>query len=262
MPIESAFAIKQDNHTLSGVIPEGFDVFGVPHGGFLLALSANAVLTDAQAPDLFSITAHFLRKAEVGPVQFEVREAGRSRRFRSIRAEAKQNNNVIIAISALVGDRDEISGPNWTSKTPWRPTPDDLVEPDVFPRPAVAEKFDLRLSKDSIGFVTGQTEAQAELKAVMNYPKTSQLTALVACDLTPPAIWNKMGLTGWTPTVELTAHVRARPNPGPMTIEATTQFLGGGFLEEDALVYDSIGQLVVQSRQLARHSENTPGARI
>ena len=43
-------------------------------------------------------------------------------------------------------------------------------------------------------------------------------------------------LTGWTPTVELTTHIRCRPAPGPLRVSITTRNLAGGFLEEDAEV--------------------------
>ncbi|MCV2463732.1 thioesterase family protein, partial [Streptomyces sp. ICN988] len=52
--------------------------------------------------------------------------------------------------------------------------------------------------------------------------------------------------------VDLTAHVRCRPAPGPLRVSITTRNLAGGFLEEDAEVWDSADRLVAQSRQLAR----------
>lgn len=61
-----------------------------------------------------------------------------------------------------------------------------------------------------------------------------------------------MGLSGWVPTVELTAHIRRRPAPGPLRVAITTRNLAGGFLEEDAEVWDFEDRLVAQSRQLAR----------
>ncbi|MGQ4409008.1 thioesterase family protein, partial [[Kitasatospora] papulosa] len=45
---------------------------------------------------------------------------------------------------------------------------------------------------------------------------------------------------------------RCRPAPGPLRVSIPTRNLAGGFLEEDADVWDSAGRLVAQSRQLAR----------
>ncbi|MCZ0986790.1 thioesterase family protein [Streptomyces diastatochromogenes] len=77
------------------------------------------------------------------------------------------------------------------------------------------------------------------------------LSLLLAVDALPPTAF-EIGLKGWVPTVELTVHVRHRPAPGPLRVSITTRNLAGGFLEEDAEVWDSEDRLVAQSRQLAR----------
>lgn len=55
----------------------------------------------------------------------------------------------------------------------------------------------------------------------------------------------------WTPTVELTAHIRGIPVPGWLRCAFTTRFVSGGYLEEDGEVWDLSGRLIAQSRQLA-----------
>ena len=74
---------------------------------------------------------------------------------------------------------------------------------------------------------------------------------LVAVDAFPPTVFNAQLPIAWTPTLELTTHVRGRPEPGWLRCEFTTRFISGGFLEEDGEVWDSTGRLVAQSRQLA-----------
>jgi hypothetical protein len=58
-------------------------------------------------------------------------------------------------------------------------------------------------------------------------------------------------LFGWAPTVQLTTYLRRRPAPGWLRIQASSTEVGHGWFEEDHLVLDSTGQVVVQSRQLA-----------
>ena len=58
LPEALAVEVKDDHAT--GVIHAGFDVFGIPHGGYLGALLANAALQWSGATDLFSISFHFL----------------------------------------------------------------------------------------------------------------------------------------------------------------------------------------------------------
>ena len=84
------------------------------------------------------------------------------------------------------------------------------------------------------------------------------LLLLLAVDALPPVTFD-LGMLGWTPTLELTVHVRARPAPGWLRVAASTGNVAGGFLEEDAEVWDSAGRLRLQSRQLARAPADLPG---
>jgi hypothetical protein len=77
------------------------------------------------------------------------------------------------------------------------------------------------------------------------------LLLLLAVDALPPVTFD-LGLPGWAPTLELTAHVRASPAPGWLRVRHATRNLAGGLLEEDAEVWDAAGRLVAQSRQRAR----------
>lgn len=241
-------------------VPEGYDVFGIPHGGFLAALGAQAVLHGSGAPDIFSITIHYLKKGAVGPILWSTSEVGGSRRFTSVRAEGRQGDRVVLAVNALVGDRSSITGPTWTATSPWEPSEARLSpvagtpEANV-PGPAIGERLGVRIDEATLGFVKGEQGSEARMRATVEVDAPNQLTALIACDITPPAVWNALGLSGWVPTVELTAHVRGRPAPGPLGIDVVTRNVAEGFLEEDAEVRDVEGRLIVQSRQLARYSE-------
>ena len=77
------------------------------------------------------------------------------------------------------------------------------------------------------------------------------LGLLVAVDAFPPTVLRTDLPAAWVPTLELTAHIRARPEPGWLRCTFATRFITGGFLEEDGEVWDSSGRLVAQSRQLA-----------
>jgi hypothetical protein len=77
------------------------------------------------------------------------------------------------------------------------------------------------------------------------------LGLLLAVDAFPPTAFNARLPVAWTPTVELTVHLRARPAPGWLRASFSTRFVSAGFLEEDGEVWDSTGRLVAQSRQLA-----------
>jgi acyl-coenzyme A thioesterase PaaI-like protein len=235
----------------------GFDVFGIPHGGYLAALAARAVLLASGQPDVFTLTVHYLRKAVVGPMELDVRRLGGSRRFASWQATATQDGRAVLTALASVGDRSAVDGPSWTDVPAWDAAGDRFSppagDPDLpFTAPRVAERFGQRIAVSTSGFAVGRVGEHARMRAVVDTDHADQLAAIVACDVAPPAAWNALGAQGWVPTVELTVHVRARPAPRPLSIEATTHHVHDGFLEEDALVRDAEGRLVAQSRQLAR----------
>jgi hypothetical protein len=76
------------------------------------------------------------------------------------------------------------------------------------------------------------------------------LALLMVVDALPPTTFD-LGMPGWAPTLELTAHVRAKPAPGWAVVRHATRTVAGGLFEEDCDVWDSTGRLVAQSRQLA-----------
>jgi hypothetical protein len=261
--LEEAVALHRDDDALVGHVHEGWDVFGVPHGGYLLALAGNAVLTATGAPDVFTITTHYLRKALHAPIRFAVVPVGGSRRFTTVTATATQDGEVVLAVQASVGDRALLEGPTWHRAEPWDPAAARLTPragtPEMaaaagasFRTPEVAARAGERLDVTSLGFAGGAPDGSGEIRAVAETVPATQLGALLACDVTPPASWNALGARGWVPTVELTAHVRARSGVGPLSVRAWTHHIQDGFLEEDALVHDAEGRLLVQSRQLAR----------
>jgi hypothetical protein len=69
-------------------------------------------------------------------------------------------------------------------------------------------------------------------------------------DAFPPPVF-ELGPAGWVPTIELTVHVRARPEPGWLRARFATHVLVDGYLSEDGELWDEAGTLVAQSRQLA-----------
>ena len=98
-------------------------------------------------------------------------------------------------------------------------------------------------------------ENKAALNLYMSWPdkETADLYSLILfLDSTTPPIFNNMGSVGWVPTISLTSHLRAIPSPGPLKVSAKTEFLTSGFMEEDREIWDSDGNLVGQSKQLAK----------
>ena len=76
------------------------------------------------------------------------------------------------------------------------------------------------------------------------------LFALLCGDVSAPATFG-VNRSGWAPTVQLTAYLRALPADGWLRIMCTTVQIGQDWFDEDHIVVDCEGHIVVQSRQLA-----------
>jgi hypothetical protein len=76
------------------------------------------------------------------------------------------------------------------------------------------------------------------------------LFALLCGDVSAPVTFgvNRMG---WAPTVQLTAYLRALPADGWLRVLCTTVQIGQDWFDEDHIVVDCEGRIIVQSRQMA-----------
>ena len=75
---------------------------------------------------------------------------------------------------------------------------------------------------------------------------------LIAADTFAPVVFNRGEFpVGWSPTLELTVHIRGVPAPGPLRCRFFSRFIENGMFDESGEIWDSEGALVAHSRQLA-----------
>jgi acyl-coenzyme A thioesterase PaaI-like protein len=79
---------------------------------------------------------------------------------------------------------------------------------------------------------------------------TDVLFALLCGDVSAPVTFG-VNRFGWAPTVQLTAYLRAIPADGWLRVMCTTMQIGRDWFDEDHVVVDCEGRIIVQSRQLA-----------
>ena len=123
---------------------------------------------------------------------------------------------------------------------------------DTFPPPFTAN-VELRLHPEDVPFREGPKD-RMEIRSWFRLPDGEPVDPfglVLGADSFPPASFHGELPIGWTPTLELTVHVRARPAGGWLAGRVTTRFVSDGFLEEDAEIWDGTGHLVAQGRQLA-----------
>lgn len=243
----------------------GWTIIGAVNGGYLLAVLGRALADALPHDDPFTISAYYLTASQPGPavVRTDVVRTGRT--LSTGQASLFQHDDEgreieRIRVLASYGDLDSLPDDvRTTAKPPAIPPIDQCFGPQDAPGPvpggsAITDRLFLKLDPATLGWALGAPSGNGEMRSwfgLADGRDADPFSLLLAVDALPPTAF-EMGLKGWVPTVELTVHIRCRPAPGPLRVAITTRNLAGGFLEEDAEVWDSADRLVAQSRQLAR----------
>lgn len=239
-------------------VHSGWDIRGVANGGYVLALVGSAMRQAANGREPNTITAHYLTPLSAGNAEINTEVVKQGKRFTTVLATVRQGDrDAVRAIGAFGEIPDPSDGfVHIAGAPPVLPSFEECAPRNsasgVFPIPLL-DHVDVRLHPDDSGFARGNASSQAVVRGWFAFPDQRPIDALailLATDSFPPALFNLTGAPGWVPTIELTAHIRAQPAPGPLRCMFTSRFIQGGMFEEDGELWDSRGVLVCQSRQL------------
>jgi hypothetical protein len=240
------------------------------HGGYLLAVLAQAAvdeLADAgdgpgaavhDVPE--AVTGTFLRAPDPGPAVVMVDVLRRGRAATQVRARLDQDDRPCVEVAVVLG-APPVPGPHEgdVSPAPITLPPFGQCErrpvetPDGRGGLPLMEVVDTRLDPASLGFLSGRPTGEGRLSGWVELDTReawSPVGLLVALDVLPPACFD-LGLTGWSPTMSLTAHVHAVPAPGPLRATQWVDHLAGERMHESCRVWDADGRMVGQATQLA-----------
>jgi acyl-CoA thioesterase len=253
--------------TYDAVLGTGWQIGAGVNGGMLLATLGNALahaFADDGHPDPVAISAYYLSASRPGPatLRTEVLRRGRSMSTGQVTLVQEQDGVEVERVRALAtyGDLGGLPDDVRTTATPPdMPPPEQCVSsamapPDFMEQASLLERLDLRLDPSCVGWALGEPSGRGLLQGWLRLADGRQpdpLMLLLAVDALPPVTFD-LGMLGWTPTLELSVHLRARPAPGWLAVTHRTRNFAGGLLVVDAEVWDSAGRLVAQSRQLAR----------
>lgn len=247
---------KIDDSRFRGRVSAGWNIGDNPNGGYLQSLVSAAITESVEHPDPLSFTTHFLRPG-VGDTECDIHvdilRVGRT--LSTVRATLVQEGKERLEVMAAYGDLSTPAGVNadMTLEAPEMPPPDQCI-----PRTgnlqaidiALVDKLDVMLHPDLAQ--PGNSEVP-EIGGWIRFPdgrEPDTRSMLLFCDTFPPSPFGVLGVVGWVPTIELTVHVRRKPEPGWVQARFVTDDLNDGRMIESGCLWDSTGQLVAQSRQI------------
>lgn len=254
-----------ETRTFDATVADGWKAGRGPHGGYLAAMLLRALTETVEEPRRAprSLTIHYARAPQPGPVEIVTRIERAGRSLSTLSARLEQGGRLMaLALAAF--------------SVPWSGQEiDDLPLPDV--EPADAE----REAGTAIRFgappftrhlvmqprfdgapLTGERRAM-ELGAWLGLAEPRPLDALALAffsDALIPSPFMATGEPAAAPTIDLTVHFRtaitgldeASRDPHELVFaRVSSKLVHEGFFEEDGVIWAADGTVLAQSRQLA-----------
>ncbi len=237
-----------------------YTVMGRPNGGYLQCVMANAATAAASGHGSYhlhatSIATNFVHSADVGPAQIltEVRRVGRGVSF--VHVTLLQNEVAKVESLVTLGIMHEGSIARYLDAV--APPLAPIKECHQIPEGAGATYMsvvDLRLDPGCVKWWFGEHAERAELKGWIRLDDGNASwdawNVLFACDAMPPATM-PVGSSGWVPTLQLTSYVRRIPRDEWLRARQWCLVIADGTVDERCELFDSKGELVACSSQLA-----------
>jgi acyl-coenzyme A thioesterase PaaI-like protein len=260
IPFAEASRLSADGPgTFAAHVNPEWTIGGKPNGGYLLGMLGRAAATVSAHRHVIAASAHYLHSPNPGPVEIETEVLRSGRSASQVRARMGQDGQPCVEALVTTGELDGSAEAYWdrgmepVSRIPFEECPRLVPSLPDGKRVAIMGQIEVRLEPESRAFTTGHPSGRGELRGWLSLPDGEPFdpsSLLFAVDAFPPATFD-IEYSGWVPTLELTAYVRALPAPGPVRVLQRAQLIDGHRVDETCLVWDRTGRLVAQGTQLA-----------
>ncbi|GAA2721401.1 thioesterase family protein [Actinocorallia aurantiaca] len=228
----------------------------VLNGGYLMAVLMRAAVAESSHAHPVSTAVNFLRPGLPGPAEVVVERRKDGRTASMLRASLVQNGEALLDALVTTGTLVPAAKPVYLGEAPApMPAPEDCpTRGRERPKKGFPANVDMRFDPAVMGWLDGSPTGRPEMRAHVRLAggdHPDPYVVALAIDSLIPVVTNA-GFPGWSPTVELTWHLRTLPAPGWLTVHGTGRMVSEGWCDEDVEVWDAAGNLVAQSRQLAR----------
>jgi acyl-coenzyme A thioesterase PaaI-like protein len=269
--------VEQDDRTgvYDGELNEHWTIGPKVHGGAMLALCAKAarVACGAGGPERsdagmgpevdggfqpIAVAANYLWAPDPGPMRVRTSIRKRGRRVSLVDVELTQGDRTAVTVAVTLADAEHHVPPllSFNPVVPlMTPEPPPGLEPIGPGHPMadivhLAHGCDIRPALHTLG---PRPDGGPPVFEYWVRPKDSApdvLFALLCGDVSAPVTF-AVDRSGWAPTVQLTAYLRGLPADGWLRVMCTAVQIGQDWFDEDHIVVDREGRIIVQTRQLA-----------
>lgn len=231
------------------------------NGGYLMAVLLRAVADSSPHPHPVVTSTSFLRVGRPGPAEVLVERRRTGRTASVSRATLVQDDAPIVDAQVTTGTLDSAAEASWSAGMPRLPPVAECRHTELTERErGFVDRVDMRFDPATLGWLDGRPLGRPAMRAWLRLREGGEPDPFVlalAVDALPPVALN-VASRGWSPTVELTWHMRAVPAPGWLAVHGSGRLISDGWFDEEVEVWDSAGRLVAQSRQIARLGRGSP----
>jgi acyl-coenzyme A thioesterase PaaI-like protein len=251
----------RDTRVFAAEVADGWRAGRGPHGGYLAAMILRALMATVEDPLRAprSLTIHFVRAPQTGPVRIATVLERQGRSISTLSARMEQDGRLMaLALCAF--------------SVPWTgPSISEVSMPDVAPpgrdagtliqdgAPPLARHITLQRRIGGVPFA--DPDQPMEIGGWLGLAEPRPIDALSLaffCDALIPAPFMRMTAPSPAPTIDLTVHFRvpmprtADPDPHELCLaRIRAGVVHEGLFEEDVVIWAADGTVLAQSRQLA-----------
>lgn len=239
------------------VVPGWFGPPG-PNGGFIASLALRAIRAEVADPERLprSLSLHYLRPPSPGDIRIEVTVERSGRTATTCTARMLQGERLTsIVLCVLTTTYEGVAF--WVPRFPDVPPPEEVPELGMGANaPPLFDQLETRLAFGPPPFGGGDEAVTGGWVLARGDPDLSPELIALYTDAWWPAPFSVLETPSAAPTLDLTIHFRAQPDPAAAAdrhclVRFRSRASIDGIFDEEGEVWSRDGTLLAQSRQLA-----------
>jgi acyl-CoA thioesterase len=251
------------NHPLESPLMLGvrvapnWSINGLPNGGYLMALMANAMLQAGEKKKVAIVTTTFISRCDPAEGRVKLEKISASAQFERIAARLYQAERERLRAWGTFVNEDAPCMLHRREAVPPEIAPlADCIQVPQMPKFTLYDHMDVRLDPACAGWMRGRLVEKSEHKGWIRFKDDRPYDAvalLLIADSFPPPVFASQGLVAWVPTIEMSVNIRKQPVGQWLKCIFRTRFITCGLMEEDGEIWDETGELIAISRQIAQY---------